>query len=116
MRYQTIPPALEANCPSPVRPASSGLRLVVAVLYETITIHRRYERLKRSGLSDATAIRQAFFGRHDREDGHEGCPLSHADHGMGLRRALLSDIRGHAQGAAGEPGETGSALAGITAG
>ena len=66
MRYQTIPPALEANChPSvrrQVRPAPSGLRLLAAVLCEAIAAHRRYERLKRSGLPDATAVRHAFFG------------------------------------------------------
>jgi hypothetical protein len=69
MQYQTIPPALEADCPSSVRPASSGLRLLVAVLYEATAAHQRYENLKRSGLSDATAVRQAFFGRRDRQDG-----------------------------------------------
>ena len=66
MRYETIPPALEANCdPSvrrQVRPASSGLRLLAAVLYEAIAAHSLYERLKRRGLDDASAVRQAFFG------------------------------------------------------
>lgn len=62
MRYQTIPPALEASCPASVQPASSGLRLLVAVLLEAIAAHQRYERLKRSGLPDATAVRQALFG------------------------------------------------------
>ena len=42
--------------------------------------------------------------RRDREDGHQGHSLSHADHGMGLRHAPLSDIRGDAEGIAGEPG------------
>jgi hypothetical protein len=66
MRYQTIPSALEKNRHPSVRrqvaSAPSGLRLLAAVLREAIAAHRRYERLKNSGLPDATAVREAFFG------------------------------------------------------
>ena len=42
--------------------ALSVLRLLFAVLGDALAAQRNYERLRRKGLPDAKAIRQAFFG------------------------------------------------------
>jgi hypothetical protein len=41
---------------------TSAVGLICAVLREALAAQRSYERLRREGLPDAKAIRQAFFG------------------------------------------------------
>ena len=46
----------------PLRSVTSAVGLICAVLREALAAQRSYERLRREGLPDAKAIRQAFFG------------------------------------------------------
>ena len=46
----------------PLRSATSAVGLICAVLRDALAAQRSYERLRREGLPDAKAIRQAFFG------------------------------------------------------
>jgi hypothetical protein len=41
---------------------TSAVGLICAVLRDALAAQRSYERLRREGLPDAKAIRQAFFG------------------------------------------------------
>jgi hypothetical protein len=41
---------------------TSAIRLIYSVLGDALAAQRSYERLRRKGLPDAKAIRQAFFG------------------------------------------------------
>jgi hypothetical protein len=46
----------------PLRSVTSAVGLIFAVLRDALAAQRSYERLRRKGLPDAKAIRQAFFG------------------------------------------------------
>jgi hypothetical protein len=46
----------------PLRSVTSAAGLICAVLRDALAAQRSYERLRRKGLPDAKAIRQAFFG------------------------------------------------------
>jgi hypothetical protein len=46
----------------PLWSVTSAVGLIFAVLREALAAQRSYERLRREGLPDAKAIRQAFFG------------------------------------------------------
>jgi hypothetical protein len=41
---------------------TSAVGLICAILRDALAAQRSYERLRRKGLPDAKAIRQAFFG------------------------------------------------------